>query len=89
MTKMLSELFFEQYRLCKLEPSETVAVIAEYGQKSEYIDAAVLAARAHGAAVLVLTASSLSAATLPPYSPREEKSRRFSPAQVNATWSST
>ena len=69
MTKMLSELFFEQYRLCKLEPSESVAVIAEYGQKSEYVDAAVLAARAHGAAVLVLTASSLSAATLPPYSP--------------------
>jgi 2,5-dihydroxypyridine 5,6-dioxygenase len=63
----LTELFVDQYRLCGLKPTETVAVISEAGTKQQYVDAAVAAARQHGAGVLVLTASSLSAPLLPPY----------------------
>jgi 2,5-dihydroxypyridine 5,6-dioxygenase len=63
----LTELFVDQYRLCGLEPTETVAIISEAGTKQQYVDAAVAAARQHGAGVLVLTASSLSAPLLPPY----------------------
>lgn len=67
MAKTLRELFVEQYRLCKLQPTETVAVISELGQKGDYVDAAVAAARDLGAGALVLTASSLSNPNLPPY----------------------
>jgi 2,5-dihydroxypyridine 5,6-dioxygenase len=63
----LTELFVDQFRLCGLEPTETVAVISEAGTKQTYVDAAVAAARQHGAGVLVLTASSLSSPLLPPY----------------------
>jgi 2,5-dihydroxypyridine 5,6-dioxygenase len=67
MPKSLRQLFAEQYKLCKLTPAETVAVISEHGHKQEYVDAAVDAARDLGASVLVLTASSLSQPNLPPY----------------------
>ncbi len=67
MTMSLTELFVKQYKLCSLDDKQTVAVIFEYGHKSEYVDAAVAAARAMGAGVLVLGASSLSSPTLPPY----------------------
>lgn len=67
MTMSLTELFVKQYKLCNLDDTQTVAVIFEYGHKSEYVDAAVAAARAMGAGVLVLGASSLSSPTLPPY----------------------
>jgi 2,5-dihydroxypyridine 5,6-dioxygenase len=67
MNKTLTELFIEQYRLCKLQPSEMVGVVCELGKKTEYVEAAVAAARSIGAGVLVLTASSLSAPALPPY----------------------
>jgi len=67
MPKSLRQLFVEQYKLCKLTPAETVAVISEHGHKQEYVDAAVDAARDLGAGVLVLTASSLSQPNLPPY----------------------
>ena len=67
MSKTLQELFIEQFRLCAVKPTETVAVISEVGKKAEYVDAAVSAARSLGAGTLVLTASSLSAPLLPPY----------------------
>ncbi|CAM5318106.1 2,5-dihydroxypyridine 5,6-dioxygenase [Eoetvoesiella caeni] len=67
MTMSLLELFTEQYKLCALDASQTVAVISEVGKKVEYVEAAVAAARALGAGVLVLSASSLSSPTLPPY----------------------
>lgn len=67
MPKTLRELFTDQYRLCKLQDTETVAVISELGQKSDYVEAAVAAARDAGAGALVLTASSLSNPNLPPY----------------------
>lgn len=67
MPKTLRELFVDQYRLCKLSPDETVAVISEQGQKADYVDAAVAAARDVGAGALVLTASSLSHPELPPH----------------------
>jgi 2,5-dihydroxypyridine 5,6-dioxygenase len=67
MPKTLRELFVDQLRLCKLQPTETVAVIAELGQKTEYVEAVVAAARDLGAGALVLTASSLSNPMLPPY----------------------
>lgn len=67
MAKTLRELFVDQYRLCALKPDETVAVISEIGRKTEYVDAAVAAARDLGAGALVLTASSLSNPNLPPY----------------------
>src|SRR5215469_12246459 len=67
MPKSLRQLFVEQYKLCKLTPAETVAVISEHGHKQEYVDAAVDAARDLGAGLLVLTATSLSQPNLPPY----------------------
>lgn len=67
MSSLLTELFKRQYALCQLQPTETVAVICELGQKQEYVEAAVAAARSIGAGALVLTASSLSNPNLPPY----------------------
>lgn len=69
MPKTLTENFVEQFRLCKVAAGETVAVIAELGQKTEYVESAVAAARQLGAGVLVLHASSLSNPMLPPYQP--------------------
>lgn len=68
MPKTLRELFVDQFRLCGLLATETVGVISELGQKTEYVDAAVSATRDLGAGALVLTASSLSNPMLPPYS---------------------
>jgi 2,5-dihydroxypyridine 5,6-dioxygenase len=67
MSMSLTELFVKQYKLCALDSSQTVAVIFEYGRKTEYVDAALAAARLLDASVLVLGASSLSNPTLPPY----------------------
>jgi 2,5-dihydroxypyridine 5,6-dioxygenase len=67
MSKSLAELFTDQLRLCKVDATQTVAIIAEYGRKEAHVDAAVAACRHLGASVLVLTASSLSSPTLPPY----------------------
>ncbi|WP_233804902.1 hypothetical protein [Paraburkholderia sp. HP33-1] len=67
MSQSLLELFTRQFRLCKLQPTEMVAIISEHGRKQEYVDAAVGAARQIGAGSLVLTASSLSSPSLPPY----------------------
>jgi 2,5-dihydroxypyridine 5,6-dioxygenase len=67
MPKSLRQLFVDQYKLCKLSPNETVAIISEHGHKQEYVDAAVGAAQDLGAGVLVLAASSLSQPNLPPY----------------------
>lgn len=69
MPKTLPELFVDQFRLCDVKPTETIAIISEVGKKAEYVDAAVSAARELGAGVLVLTASSLSAPLLPPHKP--------------------
>jgi 2,5-dihydroxypyridine 5,6-dioxygenase len=66
MSKNLRELFVDQLHLCKLKPTETVAVISELGKKNEYVNAAVESARSLGAAAVVLTASSLSNPLLPP-----------------------
>jgi 2,5-dihydroxypyridine 5,6-dioxygenase len=68
MPKTLRELFVDQFRLCAVKSDETVGVISELGQKTEYVEAAVAAARDLGAGALVLTASSLSNPMLPPYS---------------------
>ncbi|MFF0291818.1 hypothetical protein [Streptomyces sp. NPDC005262] len=67
MPRTLRELFVEQLRLCSVKADEQVAVISELGQKTEYVEAAVAAARDLGASALVLTASSLSNPMLPPY----------------------
>jgi 2,5-dihydroxypyridine 5,6-dioxygenase len=67
MSQTLKELFVRQFHLCKLRNDETVAIISELGHKQEYVEAAVGAARALGAGALVLTASSLSSPSLPPY----------------------
>lgn len=67
MPKTLRELFVDQLRLCGVRADETVAVISELGRKTEYVEAAVAAARDLGAGALVLTASSLSNPMLPPY----------------------
>jgi 2,5-dihydroxypyridine 5,6-dioxygenase len=67
MSKTLHELFVDQFRLCQLQASETVAVISELGKKPDYVDAAVAASRDLGASALVLTASSLSNPNLPPH----------------------
>lgn len=67
MPKTLTENFVEQYKRCKVNASETVGIIAELGQKDEYVTAAVAAARQLGASALVLHASSLSSPMLPPY----------------------
>lgn len=67
MARSLTENFVKQFELCKVTPGEVVAVIAELGQKEEYVAAAVAAARQLGASALVLHASSLSSPMLPPY----------------------
>ena len=67
MPRTLKENFVEQFRLCKVQSNETVGIIAELGQKQEYVAAAVAAARQLGASALVLHASSLSNPMLPPY----------------------
>ncbi|MGV9861064.1 hypothetical protein [Rhodococcus koreensis] len=67
MSKSLREVFVDQFRLCKLNADETVAIISETGHKTEYVNAAVAAARDLGASALVLGASSLSNPNLPPY----------------------
>src|SRR5690625_1937536 len=80
MSKSLVQLFEEQFRLCGLDESQTMAVIFEHGKKLEYVDAAVTAARSVGAAAVVLGASSLSNPTLPPY----ESDGREVPALLSA-----
>ncbi len=67
MPNTLTENFVEQFTLCKVTADETIGIIAELGQKDEYVAAAVAAARQLGAGVLVLHASSLSNPNLPPY----------------------
>jgi 2,5-dihydroxypyridine 5,6-dioxygenase len=67
MNKTLTELFVLQYQLCKVREGEIVGIISEFGKKEAYVAAAVAAARQVGASPLVLTASSLSNPTLPPY----------------------
>jgi len=67
MGKNLRELFVDQLKLCKVKPTETVAIISELGKKQDYVTAAVESAHDLGAAALVLTASSLSNPMLPPY----------------------
>lgn len=67
MPKTLTENFVEQFKLCAVTAGEQVAVIAELGEKDEYVAAAVAAARQLGASALVLHASSLSNPNLPPY----------------------
>ncbi|GAA2357675.1 hypothetical protein [Dactylosporangium salmoneum] len=69
MPRTLTENFVEQFRLCNVQPNETIGIIAELGQKQGYVDAAVAAARQLGASALVLHASSLSNPMLPPYAP--------------------
>lgn len=67
MSRTLTENFVQQFKNCKVTAGEVVAVIAELGQKTEYVEAAVAAARQLGASALVLHASSLSSPMLPPY----------------------
>ena len=67
MPRSLTEKFVKQFELCKVTPGEVVAVIAELGEKEEYVSASVAAARQLGARALVLHASSLSSPMLPPY----------------------
>lgn len=67
MSRSLTENFVKQFELCKVTPGEVVAVIAELGEKEEYVSASVAAARQLGASALVLHASSLSSPMLPPY----------------------
>lgn len=67
MPRSLTENFVKQFELCKVTPGEVVAVIAELGQKEDYVNASVAAARQLGASALVLHASSLSSPMLPPY----------------------
>lgn len=67
MPRSLTENFVKQFELCKVTPGEVVAVIAELGEKEEYVSASVAAARQLGASALVLHASSLSSPMLPPY----------------------
>lgn len=69
MSRSLTENFVKQFELCKVTPGEVVAIIAELGQKEEYVQASVAAARQLGASALVLHASSLSSPMLPPYEP--------------------
>ena len=69
MPRTLTENFVEQLRLCGVDSTQTVGIICEHGQKPEYVDAAIAAARQLGASALALTASSLSNPMLPPYAP--------------------
>ena len=43
MPKTLTENFVEQFKLCAVTAGEQVAVIAELGEKDEYVAAAVAA----------------------------------------------
>ena len=67
MSKSLRELFVDQFRLCKLTPHETVAIISDHGKKTEYVAAAVEAAHSLGSGALALSATSLRHPNLPPY----------------------
>jgi len=71
MSMTLTELFVEQYKLCGLDETQTVAIIFEHGKKLQYVDAAVAAARTLGATAVGLSASGLSNPTLPPYTPSD------------------
>jgi 2,5-dihydroxypyridine 5,6-dioxygenase len=68
MTDALTQLFIKQFELCKVDRTQLVGVLCEHGRKQPYVEAAIMAAREHGAAGLVLAASSLSNPVLPPYS---------------------
>ncbi|UUZ59491.1 hypothetical protein [Nocardioides sp. B-3] len=76
MPGTLTENFVEQFKLCAVTAGEQVAVIAELGEKDDYVAAAVAAARQLGASALVLHASSLSNPNLPPYPGRRPRGRR-------------
>ena len=67
MTANAAELFTKQFELCKVDRTQIVAILCEHGKKQDYVQAAVMAAREHGAGALVLAASSLSSPALPPY----------------------
>lgn len=67
MSQSLTELFIQQLSLCRVDATQTVAIICEHHQKTEYVDSVVAASRALGAGAVVLTASSLSQPSLPPY----------------------
>ena len=69
MSRTLTENFVEQLRLCGVDSTQTVGIISEHNQKTEYVDAAVAAIRQLGASALVLTASSQSNPMLAPYEP--------------------
>ncbi|CAB3772664.1 hypothetical protein GQ57_35850 [Burkholderia sp. MSh2] len=69
MAKTLTELFIDQLKLCEVNAEQLVAVISEHNKRVDFVDAAVAATRQLGAGVLVLTASSLSNPSLPPYRP--------------------
>ena len=61
MSKNLCELFVDQFHLCKLKPTETVAIISEIGKKNDYVDAAPrLRADSAAASTLLLFPSQLS-----------------------------
>ena len=69
MPRSLTENFVKQFELCKVTPGEVVAVIAELGQKEEYVSASVAApASSVGAASsgvsVVAKASSVARAAL-------------------------
>jgi 2,5-dihydroxypyridine 5,6-dioxygenase len=76
MTVTLHHLFVKQFNLCAVREGELVGVIAESDQKSQYVEAAVAAARSMGAATVVLMASSLSQPVLPPVKSRADKEVR-------------
>jgi 2,5-dihydroxypyridine 5,6-dioxygenase len=67
MTDSLTEIFSAQFDLCNVDRTQMVAVLCEHGRKQDYVDASVAAARQCGAGAIVLTASSLSSPSLPPY----------------------
>jgi 2,5-dihydroxypyridine 5,6-dioxygenase len=61
----LVHLFAEEFDLCAVRSTETVVVLAEPGSRADYVSAAFGAARAHGAAVSVVTLPTGSPAPLP------------------------
>ena len=66
MTASLEQLFAAQLDLCGIGAGQLVGIIAEYGHKDDYVEAAIAGARSLGADAVVLSASSLSNPTLPP-----------------------
>lgn len=50
----LFQLFQREFRLCRLEPGEVVAVVSESGSRAEYVEASLGAAQALGARVFHL-----------------------------------